>query len=466
MGTKDSLFNRYTKELKQLIYLSGPIFGAMLATTGMGFVDTSMAGQYSAEDLAAVAMGTSIWVPVYLLMRGILIAATPMVAHMYGAGKTNDIGPLMRQTFWVALGLSFISILLLKNAATPLHWLDVPEPLIALVVSYLDALSWGIPAILLYQAFVSYCEGRSKTKPAMLVSFAALLLNIPLNYILIYGHFGFPELGGVGCGYATAICFWLMLLLMFLYTRFSSDNKASNLYEQWDWPDYQVTLKVLKLGVPMGLGIFCEASVFSVIALLLGKLGANVVAGHQVALNFSSLMFMLPLSLSIGVTIRVGQVLGAEKPKEAAFVSYSSIITSLIIACFTASMMWFFSDWIVSIYTDDPEVTTLAAQLLLYAAIFQFADGVQIASNGALRGYQDTRVPMIMVIIACWLVALPLGYVLGMTHVITEPMGPQGLWVGLIAALTLCAIQLAARLWLISQREIRKGYDGVSASYQ
>ena len=452
MTTTNSIFGRYLNESKELLYLSGPIFGAMIATAGMGFVDTSMAGQYSAQDLAAIAIGASIWTPVYLLMRGILMAATPMVAHLYGARQYSGIGSTIRQASWIALILGLISMLLLQNTSWVLHLMEVPADLVERTSSYLTALSWGIPAIAMYQVLGSYCEGRSQTKPAMLFTVAALLLNIPMNYVLIYGKFGLPEMGGVGCGYATAACFWLMFALMYSYTRFSERHQDSGIYDHWEMPDRKAILKHLKLGVPMGLAIFFEASIFSVIALIIGKLGAVTVAGHQVALSFSSLAFMIPLSLSMGVTIRVGQMLGAGKPKRAAFIGYAGIASALVTAFFTASVMWFFPESITSIYTNDPGVSALAAELLLFAAVYQFADAIQVAANGALRGYKDTRIPMILVFIACWFVALPLGYTLGMTDIITEPMGPQGLWVGLITALSLGAILLASRFWIISRR--------------
>ena len=456
MTTNSSILVRYFRELRELLYLSGPILGAQLATTGMGFVDTSMAGQYSAEDLAAVAIGASIWIPAYLLIRGIIMATTPMVAHLYGAGQSKSIGSPVRQASWIALVLSLLGIVFLQNSGWILYLLDVPASLAERTSDYLTALSWGIPAICMYQVLACYCEGRSQTKPAMVFSLLALLVNIPLNYMLIYGNFGFPEMGGIGCGYATAVCFWLMFSLMFFYTRFSSQHKDSGIFDQWEMPNSQAIASHLKLGVPMGLAIFFEASIFSAVALIIGKLGAVTVAGHQVALNFSSITFMVPLSISMGITIRTGQALGAGKQEEAAFAGFSGIATTLLTASISASVMWFFPEWITSIYTNDPAVSSLAAELLFFAALFQFADGIQVASNGALRGYKDTRVPMILILVACWFVALPFGYLLGLTDIITEPMGPHGLWIGLVTALSLAALQLTIRFRIISRREIIK----------
>ncbi|USE37773.1 MATE family efflux transporter [Endozoicomonas sp. SCSIO W0465] len=461
MTTNLSAFARYRGELRELLYLAGPIMGAQMATTGMTFVDTSMAGQYSAMDLAAIALGSSIWMPVYLLIRGILMAITPTVAHLYGARQTGEIGGQVRQGLWIALLMSLLALGFIYQSDVVLQWLQVEPEMAAKTLEYLKALAWGIPAICLFQALTCYCEGMGKTKPGMVFSFIALALNIPLNYVLIYGKFGFPELGGVGCGYATAVCFWAMFLMMAGYTMLGQQHRKIGLFGHWDLPSPGIISSQLKLGVPIGLAIFFEASIFSVVALLIGKLGAIVVAGHQIALNFTSLAFMVPMSLAMGLTIRVGQALGAGNTEQAAFSSYAGIATTLVSATVSASVMLFLPGVVTSIYTQNPEVAVLAAQLLVYAALFQYADGIQIAANGALRGYKDTRVPMTMILFACWGVALPLGYILGLTDWMVEPMGPHGLWIGLVSALVMGAFLLTLRLRVIIRRNRRSDSEVV-----
>ena len=379
------LHQRYFRELRELIYLGTPILGAQLSATGMNFVDTSMAGQYSAQDLAAIALGSSIWMPVYLLIRGIMMAVTPTVAQLHGAGKVSAIARPVRQACWIAVILSVLTIVFLLNSMPLLDFLKIEPEVSAITRDYLEALAWGVPAIYIYLVLSCYCEACSLTKPGMVFSFAALLLNIPVNYALIYGNFGMPEMGGVGSGYATAACFWLMTILMFLYIRFSDRHQEANLFGEWEWPKTQDILALLKLGVPMGLAIFFEASIFSAVALVIGQLGAVTVAGHQVALNFTSIAFMLPMSISMGITVRVGQALGAGNVKEARFMSFAGIATTLITASFTAFVMWLLPEQVASIYTQDVAVKALAAELLLFAAMFQYCDGVQVASNGALR---------------------------------------------------------------------------------
>lgn len=452
MRTNISAFARYRSELRELLYLAGPIMGAQLATTGMTFVDTSMAGQYSAMDLAAIAIGSSIWMPVYLLIRGVLMAITPTVAHMYGARQIEDIGGQVRQGLWIALLMSLLALGFIYKSDIVLQWLQVEPEMVVKTLEYLKALSWGIPAICLFQTLACYCEGMAKTKPGMVFSFIALALNIPLNYVLIYGKFGFQEFGGVGCGYATAVCFLIMFLMMAGYTILGQQHHKIGLFDRWDLPRLSIISSQLKLGVPIGLAIFFEASIFSVVALLIGKLGAIVVAGHQIALNFTSLTFMVPMSLAMGITIRVGQALGAGKTRQAAYSSYAGIATTLVSATVSASVMLFLPGAVTAIYTQNSDVAILAAQLLVYAGLYQYADGIQIAANGALRGYKDTRVPMAMILFSCWGVALPMGYILGLTDWIVEPMGPHGLWIGLVTALTMAAFLLTLRLRTIIRR--------------
>ncbi len=447
-----SLGSRFIKEFKELIYLAGPILGAQLASTGMGFIDTSMSGQYSAIDLAAVALGSSIWIPAYLLVKGALMAITPTVAQLFGARKVDEIASPVRQAMWMSLLLSVAIVAFMLTPEPLMNFLELDPAISGITAEYLKAVSWGIPAYCLYNVLTSYCEGRSITKPAMLISFVGLLINIPLNYVLIYGKFGFPELGGVGCGYATAICFVAMTLMMFAYVHFDDRHKAIGMFKTLELPNLEIIKDLLKLGIPMGLGIFFEASIFSAVALVIGKLGAVIVAGHQIALNFASMAFMVPLSLSIGITIRVGQAIGAGDMKAARFSSFAGIATTLLTATISATGMLLFAEEIASVYTREPTVLALAAELLFFAAVFQYADGVQVAANGALRGYKDTKVPMVIIFIACWGIALPLGYTLGLTNLITEPMGPHGLWIGLVVALTISAVFLTLRLKSLSSR--------------
>jgi MATE family multidrug resistance protein len=283
-----------------------------------------------------------------------------------------------------------------------------------------------------------------------------LALNIPLNYVLIHGKFGLPALGGVGCGWATGISMAAMLLGMIGWVSWASYYRPSRLFERFEWPRWATIRGLLGVGVPIGVAVFAEASIFSVIALLIGGLGASVVAGHQIALNFTSLTFMIPYSLGIASTVRVGQALGRGEPREARFAAGVSMGAALGFACVTAGSMFLAGTQIAHVYTADLGVIALAATLLVYAAAFQFSDAVQVTAAGALRGYQDTRATMLITLFAYWGIGLPVGYALGLSDWLGEPRGPGGLWAGLIVGLTFAAAMLAVRLARRARRSIRQ----------
>jgi len=330
---------RVRTELRTLMILATPIIIAQLAHTAMGFVDTLMAGRVSPHDLAAVALGNSIWVPVFLLMTGVLLATTPKVAQRFGAGQQAEIGPLVRQALWLALAVGGAAAILLWNAEIVLRLMDVEPSLIEPSMGYLRAVACGFPAVALYHVLRCFSDGLGHTRPSMVLGLCGLLLNIPANYIFIYGKFGLPAMGGVGCGWATALVMSFMLLGMLWWVKWAPFYKPSQLFSRFDWPQWLVIQRLLAIGLPIGIAVFAESSIFAVIALLIGGLGASVVAGHQIALNFSSLVFMIPYSLGMAATVRVGQMLGRGQPREARFAAGVSMATALGYACLSASLM-------------------------------------------------------------------------------------------------------------------------------
>ncbi|HAQ85652.1 MAG TPA: MATE family efflux transporter, partial [Pseudomonas sp.] len=319
-----------------------------------------------------------------------------------GRDQHERIGPLVRQALWMGLGVGSLFALLMWNAEPVLHLMKVEPALIDPTMAYLRAVACGFPAVALYQVLRCYSDGLGHTRPSMVVGILALMLNIPLNYIFIYGKLGLPAMGGVGCGWATAVVMAFMLLAMLFWVRRANYYQPSQLFTRFDWPEWPVLSRLLSVGVPIGVAVFAEASIFSVIALLIGGLGATVVAGHQIALNFTSLIFMIPLSLGMAITIRIGQALGRGAPRDARFVAGVGIVSSLVYACFSAGSMLLFSEQIARIYTTDQAVIAVAASLFFYAALFQFSDVVQVTAAGALRGYQDTRMTMIFTLFAYW----------------------------------------------------------------
>lgn len=433
-------------ELKALLSLALPILGGQLAQSANGFVDTVMAGRVSANELAAVAVGASIWVPLFLFMTGVLMSVTPILSRHMGGGLHQRITPLTQQALWLAMALGVLAMLALRSMSPVMELMEVDASIRPIVSDYLQAISWGMPAAALWLALRAYTEAMSHTRPVLWISLIGLLINIPTNYVLIYGKLGFPAMGGVGCGWATAFVLWLMALMMGLYIALHSAYEGVRLrFSQRHWePDS--LLYMFRLGLPVGLSIFFEVSIFSIIALFISQLGAQTVAGHQIALNFTALIFMLPLSLSLATTVRVGMARGADDPRRLQLAVRTSLQLSVLIGFATALALLLGRHWIPMIYTDNEQVRTLARFLLIFAAMYQVSDALQVWASGCLRGCEDTAWPMLLTLLSYWGLGLPVGYVLGMTNVWVPAMGPSGFWIGLVVGLSCAALLLGGRL--------------------
>ena len=449
-------WRRSVTELRALIWLALPILAAQLSQTLLGFVDTAMAGRVSAVDLAAVALGNSFWLPTFLFLSGVLMIVTSKVAASNGAGRPEQIGPLVRQGLWLGLGLGGLAGMVLWLVEPALYWANIAPELMPKTVDYIQAVALGFPAIGMYQALRGMTDGLSRTKPGMVIGLLGLILNVPANYVLVYGKLGFPEMGGVGCGWATTLVMWFMLACMVIYLKRSQIYAACRLFERFDWPRWSVQRGLLGLGLPIGISLFSETSMFALIALLIGSLGAVVVASHQIALNLTSLVFMVPFSLGLAITVRVGHNLGMLGARAGLFAAKVGIAAALAGATVSATFLFVLADWLPHIYTTNTAVLALASSLLAYAALYQFSDSLQVACAGALRGYQDTRMPMLLTMIAYWLIGLPSGYVLGLTDVLGPAQGPAGFWKGLIIGLSAAALFLSVRLAIVGGRRKRR----------
>jgi len=447
---KTSNFIENTKSLMKLAY---PILIAQLIQNLMGFADTVMAGRVSPTDMAAVAVASSVWLPLILTIYGLIMALAAIVSQLAGAKKFDDVAKPVYQTGWIALFLGCMLIVLFYIASPFIEQHVSLEPnLKSLMFDYLNYIVWGAPAFCLYLVLRNYAEGLSHTKPTMIISIIGLIINIPANYIFIYGEFGAPQLGGAGCGIATALVYWVMFIAMFIYVLVSKKLKHAPLFNQFYWPDWSEIKIVLSIGFPIAMSLLFEVSLFAVVAIILAPFGAEVVASHQIAINFSGLVFMVPLSLAMAVTIKVGFAVGNEDFEGAKQLCKDSVAFGLLIAAVTAFGTLLFREQIAQIYTTDIEVLTLAAKLMFLAALFQFSDAIQVISAGALRGYKDTKSILYITFISYWIIGLSLGAILGLTEWIVEPIGPYGFWIGFISGLTAAAIMLAIRLRIIQKR--------------
>ncbi len=440
--------NRICAEIRALLSIGGPLIAAQLAQMSMGFFDTVMMGRVGSTELAAVAIGTGLWHALFLFALGTLMALSPSVAQLHGAGRIADIAPVVRQALWLSLALGLFCFLSLRHLEGLLRLIGVEPAIVAIADDYLSALSWGMLPVFAGMALRLFSEGLGRTRPVLLISLLGLVVNIIANYVLIFGHWGFPALGATGCGMATAISMGVILVGMGALLYWNRCYRVYDLFQCWDWPCWRILRPLLALGLPIGIGLFLETAVFAAVALLLGTLGAVAAAAHQVALNVAGMTFMIPLGLSMATTVRVGHAIGRGDPEAARFSGWIGIGLSGLFMATMAVLIFVNHQIIARFYTDDLEVVAVAAGLLQLAALFQISDGLQVGALGALRGLKDTRVPMLIVVIAYWLVAFPLAWQLG----IRQGWGPAGPWIGLIAGLTVAAVLLNARFWRFSAR--------------
>jgi multidrug resistance protein, MATE family len=424
------------QEISSLLKIGVPVIIAQLLQMSMSFVDTVMAGRLSPEDLAAVAVGSSILMPFIVLCLGCMMAVTPIVAQNVGARRFFQIGKNARQVLWLSQMLALPSFFLLRNLDYLFPLIGVTEDIIPIAAGYLKAISWGIFPAYAFGALRYFNEGLSVTRPAMYIAGIGLMVNIPANYILMFGKLGFPQLGAIGTGYASAIVFAVMFVAMLWFTVSFDAYKRFAIFDRFRLPEKKYLGELTRIGVPIGISSTMEVTMFAVVSLLVSTISTVAVAGHQVAINFAAMAFMIPFGLSVAISARVGQSVGRDRPGEARFRGYVGVGVSCCIMACTALVMFLFPDWITAIYTDDAEVTEVAVQLLLMAAIFQLSDGLQVSGFGALRGLKDTKVPMYVNLVAYWVIGIPVAYWLGFI----VGYGAQGLWVGLIAGLTVAGI--------------------------
>ena len=444
------------KELKQLLKIGIPIYGSQISYMGMGVTDTIVAGRASALDLSGLAIGNALSMPFYFLLGGCLFAVTPIVAQLFGARKYEEIGQKVREILWVSLALGFIGFILYRNLSFFIPFFDIEENIAQISDGYLKAMSFGFIANMLFTCLRCYSEGMGLTLPVFWVAFIGMVLNIPLDIIFVYGYFGIPPMGGVGCGIATSINVVIGVIVLVLVIIKKKEYRPTKIFSKFSLPNWDTTKEALKLGLPIGFGVFVELSMFSGAALILGSLGATVISGHTVAINIVSVLFILPLSFGLAAATRIGNLVGEKKLHQAKYASSIAIFICFAGAILNMVIILIFRDNLVSLYSSDLAVATIAMNLLLFGAIFQIPDGMQMGALGSLRGYKDTFAPMLMIILTYWFVALPVGYYLTYFGIFGDPMGPSGIWIGMITGLTIFASLIIPRLNYIASKFIAR----------
>lgn len=422
--------------IKQTLKLSAPLVVSQLTVMLIGVVDTVMSGRLGTVPLAAVSIGGAIWAIGIMFVLGILMATPPMVSELDGAGKRQEVGPLVRQLLWLALIIGVIFFILIRNLTPLFHWFGTRAEVIPDATNYLYAISWGLLSFPLFLVFRYVADGLSHTRITMYISLLGLLLNIPFNYILMFGKLGFPAMGVTGCGYASALVILIQTIAFFLVILKHRWFKDLHIFSHVEMPDKKVIFQVLAIGVPIGVALFAEGGFFSIVTMIASRLSPEVIAAHQISLNFASFLFMVPLGMSMAITVRVGNAVGRKSVLETRRAGMIGIGIIFIIQIFMALFTFGFSDWIVSLYTKDLAVQAIAVQLLFFAAAFQLSDGVQVAGAGALRGIKDTKFLMYATTIAFW----GFGFASSWWFCFNQEMGARGLWLGLILGLTAAAI--------------------------
>ena len=441
-----------------------PILLTQVAQAAFGLVDTIMAGRVSPADLAAVALGVGFWLPLLLLMSGILQATTALVAQAYGARihdqhSIHQIPIITRQALWLALVLGLTAMLLLQLSPFLFTPLEMPQLLQEKTRLFLYSISFGMPATALYATLRCYTEALGKPRPVTIISIVGLILTVPTNYLFIYGfhigHLTVPALGGAGCGFATAIIQWLMLIALIIYLSFARPYQVIRILSHFNRPDFALIRRIVTLGFPIGIAIFFEVTLFSLAAIVLSPLGETVIAAHQVALSATSQLFMIPLSLATAVTIRMGQFYGQKDATAMRRLRRVALTLGSSFALLSMSFIATFRHDITAIYSRDMHVQALAATLLLFAMAYQLVDSWQVTTAGCLRGMQDTTVPMWITFFAYWVVAFPIGILLSRVL----GYGAQGFWFGLLLGLAVAATLLLLRLRVRERRVALKFKD-------
>jgi len=436
-------------EIGATVRLAIPLILAQLAAIGSNVIDAVLSGHVSAHVLGAVAVGASIWSLAIVCGIGMMMAVPPSVAQLDGAVRRHEVGGVFRQALWLALAMGALLWFAVRHAGPLIDLIGVTPSLRHDVQRFLFAISWGAPAMTCYFALRGLSEGLSLTRPSMYFGFGGLLLLVPLGYVLMFGKLGIPPQGAHGCGIATATVLWLEMLGFGVYVLTHRNYRGLNLLERFEWPHWQRIGALLHIGLPMAVTLLAEGGLFVATALIISTLGEDVIASHQVALNVATVFFMVPLGVAMAITVRVGNAVGRGDARGVRYAGLCGIALTLATQLVSASLMLALPHFIATLYTHDARVIALAAQLIVLAGLFQFSDGIQVAANGALRGLKDTRVPMAITLFAYWGVGMPTGWWLAFHH----GLGARGMWMGLIAGLSVAALMLFTRFWRSAWRE-------------
>lgn len=453
------------QELRALTQLSWPVLVGLLANTGMGVIDVAMVGHVSATDLAGVALGVSIWHIVMITLIGIMTAVNPLVAHHVGAGALHKIPAVVRDGVWMGLGVGSVALMLTLLGTSVFDHLAITPEVRSVAHTFLWTIAFALPAFAMSRALYGYCASLGHTRPLMVVALIGLGLSAFLNWCLVFGHLGFPAMGGVGCAWSNLISVWASLFMLAGWVAVAKVYRSSSPFGRFAWPSWTGIGPMMRLGLPIGVTYFAETTAFSLIALLVAKFGAVEVSAHQIALNCASLVFMVPMSLGVALLTRVGTALGSGDAQTARLRAWVGVYAGLALGVVSALGILLFRGPIANLYTNDVLVAEQAAGLLVFAAIFQVSDSGQVVVSNAIRAYKMTRIPMVIHLTAFWAICLPLGCWLGLAPawLPAPPLGgealkAQGFWLALIVGLSVAAVALVVYLSGLSRRVVKEAF--------
>ncbi|WP_060680333.1 MATE family efflux transporter [Virgibacillus halodenitrificans] len=441
------------EKLKLFTIILIPILITQVSMYMMNIFDTVMSGRASAEDLAGVAIGSSLWVPIFTGVNGILLAITPIIAHLTGAQSNKEISNKVQQGIYLSVALSIVVFIIGAFALNPvLEIMDLEPKVRHIAKYYLIALGSGLIPLFIFNTLRCFIDALGQTRMSMVIILISLPLNLLFNYVFIFGKFGVPAFGGIGAGIATSITYWLVCIIALGVVYRVAPFRQFHVFSNWIKPSIQAWREQLKIGVPIGVAMFFETSIFSAVTLLMSVYSTYTIAAHQAAINFASLLYMIPLSVGMALTIAIGFELGGQRLKDARIYGYIGISGGLFIALFAGAVLYVTRDWVAEMYNSNPEVIELTKHFINYAIFFQLADAFGAPIQGALRGYKDVNVTLILALISYWIIGLPVGWILA-NYTSLEPFG---YWVGIIVGLSCGAIALLTRLFHIQKHYTNK----------
>lgn len=430
-----------------------PILITQVSMYLMNFFDTMMSGRVGAIDLAGVAIGSSLWVPIFTGINGVIIALTPIIAHLSGANESSSIARKVQQGIFLSIGLALVIIGIGALVINPvLQVMDLETEVRHVAKYYLVALGAGIIPLFIFNTLRAFMDALGKTRTSMFIILTTLPINIIFNYIFIFGKLGVPAFGGIGSGIATAITYWVSCAIAIFIIIRMPHFKTYSIFSKWTKPMMKDWMEQLKMGIPIGFSIFFETSIFSAVTLLMSVYSTYTIAAHQAAINFATLLYMLPLSVGMALTIAIGYELGAKRYYDAKLYGRIGIGSGLFIAVFAGLILFIFDEKVASLYNTNPEVIQLTKQFIYYAIFYQLADAFGAPIQGALRGYKDVNVTFVLSLVSYWIVGLPSGWLLANY----TSMGPFGYWAGLIIGLSTGAIALLYRLVTLQRQYLVK----------